>query len=73
MWTKESKKKPEADQNYEVFGIVNKGTKNETKQQFQAYFNTDRQEWEDHSFDDINTCENVVEFWFDFDFVEKPM
>lgn len=73
MWTEASKQSPKADQNYEVFGIVNVGTKHETKQQFQAYFNTETQKWEDHRFDDIAPCENKVVFWYNFDLVAKPM
>lgn len=73
MWTEVSKQTPKADHNYEVYGIVNLGTKHETKQQFQAYFNTETQRWENHNWDDINPCEHDVKFWFDFDQVKEPM
>lgn len=73
MWTKVNKELPKADQYYEVYGIVNQGTKHETKQQFQAYFNTETKEWENHDFDDINPCEHKVKFWYDFNQVKNPM
>ena len=73
MWTKVSKKTPKSDQNYEVYGNVNVGTKYETKQQFQSYFNTETQKWENHNFDDIAPCDRDVKFWFDFDLIKEPM
>ena len=73
MWTSVSEKTPESDHSYEVYGVVNKGTKHETTQQFQAYFNTETQKWENHSFDDIKPCENEVMFWYDFNKVKKPI
>jgi hypothetical protein len=56
-----------------VYGTVNAGTIHEINGQFQTYFNTETQKWEDHRFDDINPCENDVKFWFDLDQVKEPM